>query len=80
MTNRRNFIKKATIASVAVALNPFQAESKENELGIIKSKVNKPIVLSTWRFGIQANEVAWKVLNNNGRALDAVEDRIVMGA
>ncbi|MBX9808328.1 MAG: twin-arginine translocation signal domain-containing protein, partial [Flavobacteriaceae bacterium] len=43
MTNRRNFIKKATIASVAVALNPFQAESKENELGVIKSKVNKPI-------------------------------------
>lgn len=73
MTNRRNFIKTATIASVAVALNPFQAESKENELGVIKSKVNKPIVLSTWRFGIQANEAAWNVLKNNGRALDAVE-------
>ncbi|HNR86351.1 MAG TPA: N(4)-(beta-N-acetylglucosaminyl)-L-asparaginase, partial [Taishania sp.] len=32
-----------------------------------------PIVLSTWRFGIPANEAAWEVLKNNGRALDAVE-------
>jgi N4-(beta-N-acetylglucosaminyl)-L-asparaginase len=30
-------------------------------------------VLSTWRFGIEANEVAWQILKNKGRALDAVE-------
>jgi N4-(beta-N-acetylglucosaminyl)-L-asparaginase len=35
--------------------------------------VNKPIVLSTWNFGIQANEEAWKILSGNGRAIDAVE-------
>lgn len=34
---------------------------------------NSPIVLSTWNFGIKANEEAWKVLGNNGNALDAVE-------
>lgn len=73
MTNRRNFIKTATIASVAVALNSFKAESEEDELAVIKKRVSKPIVLSTWRFGIQANEAAWNVLKNNGRALDAVE-------
>ncbi|WP_281322029.1 isoaspartyl peptidase/L-asparaginase family protein [Flavobacterium aestivum] len=73
MTNRRNFIKTATIASVAVALNSFKAEAEENELPAIKKSVRKPIVLSTWRFGIQANEAAWNVLKNNGRALDAVE-------
>src|SRR5690606_9022244 len=33
----------------------------------------KPIVLSTWRFGIQANEAAWTILSKSGRALDAVE-------
>lgn len=37
------------------------------------TSVNKPIVLSTWNFGIQANEAAWKILSANGRALDAVE-------
>ena len=30
-------------------------------------------MLSTWRFGIQANEEAWKVLSQGGKALDAVE-------
>jgi N4-(beta-N-acetylglucosaminyl)-L-asparaginase len=73
MTNRRNFIKTATIASVAVALNSFKAESQENKPPVITKNGRKPIVLSTWRFGIQANEAAWSVLKNNGRALDAVE-------
>jgi len=35
--------------------------------------VSKPIVVSTWDFGKQANAVAWKILSSDGRALDAVE-------
>jgi N4-(beta-N-acetylglucosaminyl)-L-asparaginase len=34
---------------------------------------HKPIVLSTWDFGLQANVDAWKILSAGGRALDAVE-------
>lgn len=37
---------------------------------------NKPLVISTWNFGIQANHAAWKVLARGGRALDAVEDGV----
>ncbi len=37
------------------------------------SQVEKPIVISTWNFGLGANEAAWKVLASGGRALDAVE-------
>lgn len=33
----------------------------------------KPVVVSTWKFGMQANEAAWEVLSKGGRALDAVE-------
>jgi N4-(beta-N-acetylglucosaminyl)-L-asparaginase len=73
MTNRRNFIKTTAIASVAVALNSFQAASEEDKLPVATKSGKKPIVLSTWSFGIQANEAAWNVLKNNGRALDAVE-------
>ena len=73
MTNRRNFLKTAAIASVAVALHSFKEKSEENKLSAVTKTVRKPIVLSTWRFGIQANEAAWDVLKNNGRALDAVE-------
>lgn len=72
MANRRNFLKTTAIASVAVALNAFRGKSEEEPI-ISSGKVKKPIVLSTWRFGIPANEAAWEVLKNNGRALDAVE-------
>ena len=33
----------------------------------------RPVVLSTWRHGLDANDAAWKVLSSGGRALDAVE-------
>ncbi|MCE2894783.1 MAG: N(4)-(beta-N-acetylglucosaminyl)-L-asparaginase [Flammeovirgaceae bacterium] len=38
-----------------------------------QARVTKPIVISTWNFGLQANEEAWKILAKGGRALDAVE-------
>jgi len=33
----------------------------------------KPIVISTWRHGLPANEAAYKILNKGGKAIDAVE-------
>lgn len=71
MANRRNFIKTAAIGSVAMALNSFK--SNEEEIPFSNGKVNKPIVISTWNFGVKANGAAWEILKNNGRALDAVE-------
>ncbi len=38
-----------------------------------RDQKNKPLVISTWPHGLAANIVAWKVLMQNGRALDAVE-------
>jgi len=35
--------------------------------------VSRPIVVSTWDFGIAANKEAWEILSANGRSLDAVE-------
>ena len=35
--------------------------------------LTKPLVVSTWDFGLPANAEAWKVLAGGGRALDAVE-------
>lgn len=71
MSNRRNFIKTAAVGSVALALQSFT--SKESHTTKPIGKINKPIVLSTWNFGVQANGAAWEILKNNGRALDAVE-------
>lgn len=69
MANRRDFLKTAALGSVAIALNPFDA----NASAPINPIKGKPIVLSTWNFGIKANQAAWSVLRKNGRALDAVE-------
>lgn len=38
----------------------------------------KPLVISTWDVGINANKAAWEVLKKNGRALDAVEAGVMI--
>lgn len=35
-----------------------------------------PVVVSTWDFGMKANEVAWKELSGQSRAIDAVEQGV----
>lgn len=72
MPNRKNFIKTGAIAATTLLLSSFNQKSPDKKRPK-KKKVEKPVVISTWRFGIAANEAAWEVLNKNGRALDAVE-------
>ncbi len=70
MASRRNFLKLSALTASLFAVN------KSNASGIIADagkKTIKPIVISTWRFGVEANAEAWKILSTNGRALDAVE-------
>src|SRR3954462_6157684 len=38
----------------------------------------KPLVISTWDAGFNANKAAWQVLRNGGRALDAVEQGVMV--
>ena len=61
---RRDFLKISALSASAFSFQNLAAFSP--------SLVGKPIVVSTWR-NTNANEAAWKVLNNKGRALDAVE-------
>ena len=39
----------------------------------LKTNKNNPVICSTWNFGLPANELAWKVLDNGGKAMDAAE-------
>ena len=41
--------------------------------GDLKINKNNPVVLSTWNFGLAANEEAIKVLNSGGSSMDAAE-------
>jgi len=52
-----------------LALSPNKALTRLGRSGA----VTKPVLLSTWRFGLEANETAWQQLTKGAKALDAVE-------
>tara|TARA_B100000315_G_scaffold210088_1_gene206150 strand:- start:1324 stop:2271 length:948 start_codon:yes stop_codon:yes gene_type:complete len=62
--NRREFFKTSAVGISAPSIL-LSSQGKIN--------MNNPIVLSTWKHGIPANDAAWKILKNGGSALDAVE-------
>ena len=63
MSSRRHFLQSSLAFAGALALRPAQAASPP-ALGK---------VVSTWDFGVPANQAAWAVLSRGGSALDAVE-------
>ncbi len=77
MASRRNFIKVASLASVgAFASSSCKTENPTKTKS--QGKAVKPIVISTWKNGINANKKAWEILSNSGRALDAVEQGVMV--
>ena len=61
---RRNFLKLSALTTGVFSIGKLSA--------FASLKIEKPIVVSTWR-DPDANAAAWKVLQANGYALDAVE-------
>ena len=61
MQTRRNFLKLTTLGGLVSAPSIFA------------QPITKPLVLSTWNFGLAANAAAWKILSVGGKAIDAVE-------
>lgn len=70
---RRQFLTASLLTSGALLLKPWE---KLGAATTFSGKSKGPVVLSTWRFGIQANEAAWQVLGKGGKALDAVEQGV----
>ena len=71
MKNRRSFLKKTALLGSAYLINKrciISSTTNQDEI-----KTTKPIVISTWKHGMDANRIAWKILSENGHALDAVE-------
>lgn len=67
MDTRRSFIKKSVVLfpAISAAKTLFSSETvPEKQI---------PVVISTWNHGLPANEAAWKILENGGWSLDAVE-------
>jgi N4-(beta-N-acetylglucosaminyl)-L-asparaginase len=68
MLDRRKFLLSGLLTSGALLMKKAALAAPVNE-----SVKNKPIVISTWAPNVKANAEAWKILGQNGRALDAVE-------
>jgi N4-(beta-N-acetylglucosaminyl)-L-asparaginase len=64
---RRKFLQLSSLGTLG--LSAFT--------GITNNPV-KPIVISTWDAGINANKAAWQILTNGGKALDAVEKGVMV--
>jgi N4-(beta-N-acetylglucosaminyl)-L-asparaginase len=69
MADRRRFLHDSILASslLLAANRAARAQGSPNRAAIA------PRVVSTWDFGVAANQAAWAILEKSGRALDAVE-------
>lgn len=74
MINRRKFIYASAFTSFATLFN-----KKGWAIPMTGSVVkDKPVVISTWDAGLEANKAAWEILRKKGRALDAVEAGVMV--
>ncbi len=73
MLHRRSILKWGTMGFSSMMIAPKVFSSRRN---IFIGK--KPLVISTWDAGINANKAAWKILREKGRALDAVEAGVMI--
>ncbi len=73
MFNRRKFIQASAFTGFASLLT--KKSWAEDTPAIVKGK---PVVVSTWDAGINANKGAWEILSKGGRALDAVEKGVMV--
>ncbi len=69
MISRRHFIG----SGAAVAAGSIATSKSSSIANASHAEPNRPVVISTWKHGLAANDAAWKVLSAGGRALDAVE-------
>jgi len=70
MQDRRKFVRLSLLGSAAILAAKRTLAQTEANYPVTKGQ---PVVISTWDFGKDANVAAWEVLQNGGRALDAVE-------
>ncbi len=69
MLHRRRFLQLGSLGLSSFSFAGFTPDTKSGR---------KPLVISTWDAGIEANKAAWKVLSKGGRALDAVEQGVMV--
>ncbi len=77
MINRRKFITGSVLASAGLLFNAKRLKANNKRLSTENVK-NKPIIISTWVHGLEANQAAMEKMNNGGDCLDAVEAGVMV--
>ncbi len=75
MIDRRKFIEKVAAAG-ALSLVPSVIKSQEIQASTDNESGSLPVIISTWKHGLDANDAAMSVLNNGGNIIDAVEQGV----
>ena len=71
MSSRRQFIRQTALSAISASVATSCAALSKTSI-----QTTWPLVVSTWDFGLAANEAAMKVLLSGGSALDAVEQGV----
>jgi N4-(beta-N-acetylglucosaminyl)-L-asparaginase len=71
MSDRRDFLK-TTLLATSVLMLPRLSRGTAPLSGTVPGGIGARVV-STWDFGVPANQAAWAVLGKGGKPLDAVE-------
>ncbi len=69
MHTRRNFLKNSAIVGGLLGLPKILSCNTPTP----QAKADEPVIISTWNHGLPANEAAWAVIKEGGKAIDAVE-------
>ena len=78
MNTKRTFLKQSITTLLALGASTLTSKSMA-ESALLSFNSDRtiirdiPIVVSTWEHGLAANNAAWKVLAEQGKAIDAVE-------
>lgn len=72
MLNRKHFIRTSLLTGISGFI------SRRLMAAPYESIKGRPLVLSTWDAGLEANKAAWEILSVKGRALDAVEKGVMV--
>ncbi|MEM6634055.1 MAG: N(4)-(beta-N-acetylglucosaminyl)-L-asparaginase [Bacteroidota bacterium] len=76
-TSRRSFLKRSSWAAILPSgILPLVQSCSATGSPQEQIEPRKPVVISTWNHGIDANAAAWEVLKSGGSALDAVEQGV----
>jgi len=73
MYTRRNFLQTSFAGTLGISLMRTIPDNSSSSI-----RNDSPVVISTWDHGLKANEAAWRILSDGGKALDAVEQGVMI--